>query len=146
MFSADRSAYRRAFVAAWGKASTRQPLEPMEAQIVQVARMHPEYHPLLEGGEQALERDFQPEQGESNPFLHMALHIAILEQLSIDRPEGVRALYQRLVRAKGDAHAAEHVIMECLAEMLWTLQREQGIFDETAYFTCIERACTNARH
>jgi hypothetical protein len=140
MFSNDRQSHRRTFIAAWEKAQAGQRLEPVEAQIVQVLRHHPEYHALMTDAEAVLDRDFLPEQGESNPFLHMGLHIAILDQLSIDQPAGIRQLYSNLVRATGDPHEAEHQIMECLAEALWTLQRNQAPFDDTAYLDCIRRA------
>jgi hypothetical protein len=90
--------------------------------------------------EKTLERDYLPEQGESNPFLHMGLHLAILEQLSVDQPAGIRALYSRLMQTTGDPHETEHRIMECLAEALWTLQRNQSPFDAASYLACVERA------
>ncbi len=138
MFSSDRNAYRKVFVKAWRKAATSQPLEPLETRVVEILRQHPEYQPLLEGADMALEQDFSPEQGQSNPFLHMGLHLAILEQLSIDQPAGIRRLYQRLVQATGNAHEAEHRIMECLFEALWRLQRDQGPFDLRGYLECVE--------
>lgn len=140
MFSNDRQSHRRVFIAAWEKAQAGQPLEPVEAQIVQVLRQHPEYQGLMSDTETALDRDFLPEQGESNPFLHMGLHIAILDQLSVDQPAGIRGLYGRLVKATGDPHEAEHRVMECLAEALWTLQRTRAPFDDVGYLTCIKRA------
>jgi hypothetical protein len=140
MFSNDRQSHRRMFITAWEKAQAGEPLEPVEAQIVQILRQHPEYHGLMSDTETALERDFPPEQGESNPFLHMGLHIAILDQLSVDQPAGIRGLYLQLARTLGDPHEAEHRIMECLAEALWTLQRTQAPFDDAGYLACIKRA------
>jgi hypothetical protein len=140
MFSNDRQSHRRIFITAWEKARAGKPLEPVEAQIVQILRQHPEYQAFISDAEAALEQDFLPEQGESNPFLHMGLHIAILDQLSIDQPAGIRRLYQHLLEKTGDAHEAEHRIMDCLAEAIWTLQRNQAPFDERGYLDCINRA------
>ncbi|AHF04197.1 hypothetical protein MARPU_10310 [Marichromatium purpuratum 984] len=141
MFSDDRQSYRSAFVTAWRKAAEEQPLDPTETQIVAVARAHPEYHALLEAGDDALDRDFLPEHGETNPFLHMGLHMAVLDQLGTDQPRGIRARYQTLVARLGDTHAAEHRVMECLAQTMWRLQREPGAtFDETTYLDCIGRS------
>ena len=137
MLTADRQTHRSAFIAAWAKAQAGQPLEPVEAQIVQVARMHPEYAGFLSDRDGSLEREFPPDLGETNPFLHMGLHIAILDQLSIDQPAGIRRLHQRLVAATGDPHAAEHRLMQCLAEGLWRLQRIQKPFNTKAYLNCI---------
>ncbi|RKT44820.1 DUF1841 family protein [Thiocapsa rosea] len=140
MFAKDRESHRRTFITAWEKAQTGQPLEPVEAQIVQILRQHPEYHRLMTEIETTLERDYLPEQGESNPFLHMGLHIAILDQLNTDQPAGIRRLYGRILQITGDPHETDHRIMECLAEALWTLQRNQAPFDAAGYLACIERA------
>ena len=140
MFTADRKTHRSTFIAAWAKAQAGQPLAPVEAQIVQIARMHPEYQHYLKDPEQHLDRDFSPDAGETNLFLHMGLHIAILDQLSIDQPAGIRRLHQNLVATHGDVHEAEHRLMECLAEALWRSQRENRPFNTKAYLKCIKRA------
>ena len=140
MFQSDRQTHRRAFIDAWAKAAADRPLEPVEAQIVQIARMHPEYADYLTDADEILDQDFLPEAGQTNPFLHMGLHIVILEQLSIDQPAGIRRLHQNLVRATGDVHEADHRLMECLAEALWRLQHDRKPFNDKAYLKCIKRA------
>jgi hypothetical protein len=140
MFSQDRNQLRQAYLSAWRKACDGEPLQPVEQQIAEVARLHPEYQPLLEQDEIALGREWRPEGGETNPFLHMGLHIALREQLSIDQPAGIRQCYQAmLAHCHGDQHAAEHRIIECLAEALWKVQRDRQIFNPKAYLKCIKR-------
>ena len=139
MFSADRQTHRRIFIEAWRKAARGETLDPLEAQIAGVVRMHPEYVPFLEGDELALERDFRPELGQTNPFLHLGLHLALLEQLSIDQPRGIRALYQELSERGGDPHRLEHGIMDCLMDALWRTQQHRQTFDEHAYLDCVKR-------
>ena len=140
MFSTDRTQLRQHFLDAWHKARAGKPLEPVELQIVEVVRGHPEYQPMLEQREQALGRDWLPDGGETNPFLHMSLHIALTEQISTDRPPGIRTLYQRMVAACiGDHHAAEHRMLECLAEELWQVQRNGGDLRSKRYLKCIKR-------
>jgi len=116
----------------------RQLLEPMEALIAEVIELHPEYQPLLEDETAVDQLEFTPEQGQTNPFLHMGMHIALREQAGGDRPAGVRAIYQRLVDALG-AHAAEHAMMECLGQSLWEAQRENRAPDENAYLECLKK-------
>ena len=139
MFSQDRDSLRRYLAAAWAKACAGELLEPLEHQIASLVREHPEYQPLLADPEGAIGRDFAPEAGQTNPFLHLGLHLALLEQVATDRPAGVRAIYQALVRRSGDAHAAEHLAMECLAQALWEAQRGQRPPDEGAYLECLAR-------
>ena len=139
MFSTDRQTHRRIFLEAWRKANAQEPLEPLESQLVELMRRHPEYRPFLEGGERALDQDFPPELGQTNPFLHLGLHLAILEQLSLDQPRGIRDRYQRLLARLGDPHQVEHAIMECLAEALWRVQHHRLPFDEAGYLDCIAR-------
>jgi hypothetical protein len=103
--------------------------------IADVIALHPEYQPLLQHADAALGFD-TPSMGE-NPFLHMGLHLAVREQLSIDRPPGIRELRGTLAAKLGDEHAAEHALMESLAETLWEAQRAGLAPDERAY---LERA------
>ena len=139
MFSPDRSQMRRVFVQAWRKHRDQAPLEPLERLVAEVVRAHPEYHRLLEAGEAALDRDFLPEGGETNPFLHMGMHIGLQEQLGTDRPAGIRDLHRQLALRLGDAHAAEHQMMECLGLALWEAQRSGRMPDDQAYLTCVRR-------
>lgn len=139
MFSPDRNSMRRVFLDAWRKYQNREPLQPLEQLVAEVIRLHPEYHRLLEGGDDTLSKDFLPEDGETNPFLHMGMHISLQEQLSSDRPTGVRSIYQQLATQLGDSHKAEHQMMECLGLSLWEAQRAGRMPDENAYLDCLRQ-------
>lgn len=139
MFGQNRESLRRVYVSAWEKHRQSQALEPLEQMIVQVIQLHPEYHTLLENEDQALQQDYTPEGGQSNPFLHMGMHLAIQEQLSTQRPAGIVEAYKALMEKHQDAHTVEHQIMECLGEMLWSAQRNGTAPDEQAYLSCIKR-------
>jgi hypothetical protein len=121
------------YLEAWRKYNARLPLEPLEAQIAAVIAEHKEYVPLLESGPQALSADFTPEGGRENPFLHMGLHLAIREQVATDRPPGIAQIHQSLAKRLGDPHAAEHAMLEPLAETLWEAQRSGQMPDEQRY-------------
>ena len=134
-----REQLRRRYLEAWRKFSARAPLEPLEAQLAAVIAEHPEYIAWLESGEEALAAEFRPEGGRANPFLHMGLHLAIREQVATDRPPGIAHLHQELVRRSESAHAAEHRMIEPLAETLWEAQRNACLPDETAYLERLRR-------
>jgi hypothetical protein len=129
----SRDQLRRMYVDAWRKHRERLPLEPLEAQIADVVALHPEYHAQLEKPDTVLMRDYTPEGGQSNPFLHMGLHLAVREQVATNRPHGIQAAFERLAQRCGDPHEAEHQIIECLAEALWEAQRAGRMPDEQAY-------------
>lgn len=137
MFGNDRDGMRQFFCDCWKKEKTKQPLEPLEAQIVAVVKEHPEYHPILEDAEQAKAREYLPELNETNPFLHMSMHLSIREQMGMDRPTGVRSLMQTLVNRLGQ-HKAEHEMMDCLAEVLWQAQKNASAPDDQQYLQCLE--------
>ena len=139
LFNSDRDSLRRFYVDAWTKAQAGEPLTPMEAQVADVVAQHPEYQGVLEDPDRALGREYLPEQGETNPFLHMGLHLALREQVATDRPAGVAEVHQRLARRLGGAHEAEHAMMECLAEALWQAQRDGRPPDESAYLAALKR-------
>ena len=139
IYGTDRSSLRRYYRESWRKACNGETLQPLEQQIAAVIGEHPEYQPLLEGGDDAMQRDYFPEQGESNPFLHMGMHLALREQLATGRPVGIRATWQELHGKLGDAHEAEHRMMECLAQALWEAQRNGSPPDEAGYLYCLKR-------
>ena len=101
--------------------------------VAGVINQHPEYQPLLSNAESAMQRDYPPELGETNPFLHMGMHVALQEQLASQRPAGIVDVYQQLIQRFGDAHHAEHQMLECLAETLWEAQRRQQEPDTQLY-------------
>lgn len=146
MFSSNRETYRRVFLEAWQKAKTGQPLSALESQIVDILKRHPLQQTLLEADQDVVAQDFRPEQGQANPFLHLGLHLAVVEQLAIDQPPGIRQRYQALVQTLSDPHQAEHRVMECLAKAL-RLASQQA-FDTEGYLDCIQmppRPGPNAR-
>lgn len=137
LFGQDRNALRQQYLSAWQKHQQGQPLEPLEKMIAQTITEHPEYHTLLTKTEQALSQDFDPETG--NPFMHMGLHIAIQEQLSTDRPPGIRTLYQQLLAHYQDAHTCEHQMMQALSETLWQSQQSGSEPDSHFYLNCLQK-------
>ena len=140
MFAGEgREQLRRRYLSAWRRFTAREPLEPLEAQIAAVVAEHPEYIAWLDSGEEALAAEFTPESGRSNPFLHMGLHLAIREQVATDRPAGIARIHEQLTRRNGSAHAAEHVMIEPLAEALWSAQRSGRAPDEQAYLERLRR-------
>jgi len=139
MFNPSRDQVRQFFCAAWKKHQERLPLVGAEVTAADIAARHPEYHALLTDSAGALEKEWTPEGGQMNPFLHLSLHLAIHEQVSIDQPPGIRAAFNRL-RAKMDPHAAEHVLLECLGETIWRAQRSGGPMDAADYVDRINRS------
>ena len=139
MFSPSRDQARQLFFDAWRKYQRREMLSAMEDMALEVILLHPEYQRVLEMPERFQHKDYLPEMGDINPFLHMSMHVAVKEQLSIDQPSGIRQRFQRLLLKTGDEHVATHQLMECLAEMIWQAQRDQTALDATVYFECLDR-------
>jgi len=139
MFSPSRDQARRIFFDTWAKRRAGAPLEGLEKTALAVILLHPEYHPLLDDRDRNLERDFGPEQGGLNPFLHLSLHLAIEEQLSIDQPSGILSAYRTLAAQHRDEHEAKHVVLECLGEVVWSAQRSGSPPDGDAYLDCVRR-------
>ena len=137
IFGSDRDELRQMYVDAWRKRESGTPLSPLEAQIAAVIEDHPEYQAAMSAG--AIGEAFTPEAGETNPYLHMGLHLAIREQVSTNRPAGIAAVFEQLLRQAGDRHDAEHRALDCLAEALWTAQRNNTPPDEAAYLESLKR-------
>lgn len=127
---------RQLFFSSWKKYLQKQTLLPLEEQIVAVILDHPEYHTLLETTTAEQGVHYFPEMGETNPFLHMGLHLAIRDQVSTDRPVGIKKIHAQLVQKHQDPLKAEHLLMECLAESLWLAQQAQSMPDEAHFLSC----------
>jgi hypothetical protein len=136
MFEPSRDQVRDFFFDSWRKHREGLPLVGLETLGVDIIRLHPEYHDFLDDLDKNKFKDFS---GEANPFLHMSLHLALEEQLSIDQPPGVRERFQRLLAKKGDRHVALHEAIECLAEMVWRAQKDKAPPDAGLYLDCLEK-------
>ena len=134
----SREQLRGMYRSAWHKFSARQPLEPLEAHIAAVVAEHLEYLPWLEA-EPDSGVEFTPEGGRENPFLHMGLHLALREQVATDRPAGIAHVHRELAARLGGTHAAEHAMLEPLAETLWEAQRSGRTPDEQSYLEKLAR-------
>ena len=139
LFNPSRDQVRQFFFDAWRKFRASEQLTPLEGMAVQVTQGHPEYHHVLDAPERYREQEYFPEMGETNPFLHLSLHLSIMEQLSIDQPPGIAAAYRTLCEKHGDEMAAQHDLMECLAETLWRAQHDRTAPDQMAYLEAIRR-------
>jgi hypothetical protein len=128
-----REQLRRSYAEAWRKHVERSPMTPLESLIADVIARHPEYQSLVSDTQAVEAFETSAGGGAENPFLHMGLHIAVREQVSIDRPPGVRELEQALISRLGSEHDADHVLMEALAETLWEAQRHGQPPDERRY-------------
>lgn len=142
LFDKTRDETRQTYFDVWQKFRQNQPLEPSEQQIVRVILDHPEYHQVFDNPEKYRDREYLPETGETNPYLHLGLHLGIRDQLALDRPQGIRSLYQRLMTHYGDPLVVEHEIMTALAEEIWRMQRQQSPFDDAAYLASLRVKCS----
>jgi hypothetical protein len=139
MFDPSRQDVRRFFCGLWRKHRERLPLTPLETIALERILEHPEYHGDLDDEASALAADYPVESGRTNPFLHLSMHLAIAEQLSIDQPPGLRGAHARLASRLGSVHEADHQVMECLGEVVWKAQRDNLPPDGEAYLACVER-------
>jgi hypothetical protein len=139
MFNPSRDQVRQFFFDAWRKYRKHEVLAGMDHIAVTVILLHPEYHPVLDQPEIYQDREYRPETGETNPFLHLSMHLAIEEQLSVDQPAGIKTEFARLAAKLGDRHAASHAVLECLGETVWRAQRDGLAPDSLAYLECLKR-------
>ena len=134
MFDPSRAEVRELFFRAWKSYREGVPLAGMDALALDVILQHPEYHDALGDPERTRDKDYFDE---SNPFLHMSLHMALEEQLSIDQPPGIATRFRALLERHGERHEALHQALECLAETVWRAQRDGAAPDAAAYLECL---------
>lgn len=142
MFQPSQSDVRRFFCGAYARWRAGLPLEPMQALAARWIEQHPEYHAELADEAAALETVYTVEEGRTNPFLHLSMHLSIDEQLAIDQPTGIRQAVELLAARRGSLHAAQHEVMDCLGEMVWASQRSGLPPDGHAYLDAVRRRAT----
>ncbi|MFZ6772975.1 DUF1841 family protein [Undibacterium sp. SXout7W] len=141
MFNPSQQDVRRFFCEAFRKLHANEILTPLEAIASDWIRQHPEYDDILADPDSALEANFSVDQGQTNPFLHLSMHLSIAEQISVDQPKGVKKAFQLLAHKFNSEHEAHHQIMECLGEMIWNAQRTGSPPDGQAYIESLEKRC-----
>ncbi len=134
IYSQERHQLRLTFIDSWNKYQQNKKLTDLEKMIISIIQLHPEYHSQLK--KKYLDKDYE---NESNPFLHMSMHITLQEQLQIDRPTGIKFLYQKLImKYQQDVHQLEHAMIECLAQSLWQAQQKGTEPNEKDYMQCLQ--------
>lgn len=146
LFNPSRDEVRQFFFDSWAKFNQQQVLTDLEKMAVSIMHMHPEYHAILDQPDHYLQQAYYPEMGETNPFLHMSLHLSIQEQISINQPIGITQAYGKLCTKYQEEHAAQHALLECLAETIWLAQRNQTGMDAAHYLQLIEQRAGIAPH
>ncbi len=142
MFQPSQNDVRRFFCAAYTRSRAGLPLDPMQALAARWVDEHPEYHADLADEAAALAAVYTVEEGRTNPFLHLSMHLTIEEQLAIDQPSGIRQAVELLAARRNSLHAAHHEVMEALGEMIWASQRSGLPPDPHAYLDAVRRRAT----
>ena len=138
MFSQDRQKQRKFLANSWQKYTSNKPLEPLEKQLVSIIEIHPEYQDLIGN----IKSEYSPEQDEVNPFLHINLHLALRDQLTLNQPKGIKVVHQKLISNYKDSHKVEHLMMECIEEMIYISQKNNTTMDQERYLECITSLVT----
>ncbi len=139
-YSQERHKLRNLFYDTYQKQQNNQPLMGVEAIVWSVIKLHPEYLDVLENKDKYLNKEYLPEMGETNPFLHMSGHIGLREQVSTNRPKGISKIYQSLLdKHQGDVSEVEHKMMDCMMESLWLAQKNNELPDEKHYLKQLKK-------
>ena len=139
MFQPSQADVRRFFCTTHARQRQGLPLDAMELIAARWIGEHPEYHADLADEDAALQARFTVDEGRTNPFLHLSMHLTIEEQCSIDQPTGIRQAVQLLAARRNSMHEAHHEVMECLGEMIWASQRSGMPPNGAAYIEAVRR-------
>ena len=142
MLTPSQHDVRSFFCEAWRKQCAAELLSPMETLAAEWIARHPEYHTDLADVAAAQAAVFDVEAGRTNPFLHLSMHVSIDEQVGIDQPRGIKQAVELLAARRGSVHDAQHEVMECLGEMIWTSQRSGLPPDGEKYLESVRRRAT----
>lgn len=139
LYNPSRDQARQFLFDAWAKFKQQSALTDLEKIAVEVIQMHPEYHGILDAPERYMAQQYFPEMGETNPFLHISLHLSVIEQISINQPIGIAQAYADLLEKHQDKHLAQHDMLDCLAETIWHAQRNNCPLDSAHYLGLLQQ-------
>ena len=142
MFGQNREQMRAVFIEAWHQHCAGLPMQQLQLAVAAVITEHPEYHALMGNEEKALSQDFSPDGGSSNPFLHMAMHLSLREQIGTNRPPGIATVYQQLCGQAATGHDAEHLMLDVLGQHLWQSSRSGLPPDDASYIRDLKNLLT----
>ena len=139
LYNPSRDQARQFLFDAWAKFQQHSTLSDLEKIAVEVIQMHPEYHNILGSPERYMAQQYFPEMGVTNPFLHLSLHLSVIEQISINQPVGITQVYDKLLQKYNDKHLAQHDLLECLAETIWQAQHNNAPLNGTDYLNLLKQ-------
>ncbi len=139
IYGNDRSALRKIYFDSWHKYKEKLPLEPLEKRLSEIIAQHPQYHSIFDNPEKYLNYDFAINENETNPFLHLGMHTTILEQVGMNRPNGITDIYQQLMHKWGSSLEVEHQMINVLVDCLWHIQNTGEEFDEQSYLKNLQK-------
>ena len=139
LYNPSRDQARQFLFDAWTKFKQQNSLTDLEKIAVEVIQMHPEYHVVFNAPEKFRHQQYFPEMGETNPFLHISLHLSVIEQITINQPIGIKQIYDKLLQHHNDKHLAYHDVIDCLAETIWQSQRNHQPLDSEHYLNLLKR-------
>ncbi len=139
LYNPSRDQARQFLFDAWAKFKQQTILSDLEKIAIEVIQMHPEYHIILDSPARYMNQQYFPEMGETNPFLHLSLHLSVIEQININQPIGITQVYDKLRQQYNDSHLAQHDFLECLAETIWQAQRNSQPLDSETYLNLLKQ-------
>jgi len=139
LYNPSRDQARQFLFDTWAKFKQQSPLSDLEKIVVEVIQMHPEYHAILDSPAHYMNQQYFPEMGETNPFLHITLHLSVIEQININQPIGITHIYDKLCLQLKDRHLAQHALIDCLAETIWLAQRNNEPLDSERYLNLLKQ-------
>ena len=145
LYQPTQADVRRFFCAVYAKAINNIDLEAIEIIASLWFEEHPEYHADLSDVDTALlnlTQVLNTDDGKTNPFLHLSMHLTISEQCSIDQPRGIRQAVEVLTARLDSLHDAHHIVMEYLGQMIWDSQQNKQAPDGQAYVEAVQRRAT----
>jgi hypothetical protein len=139
LYNPSRDQARQFLFVAWANFKKNLSLTDLEKIAVEVIQMHPEYHVVFDSPERFMHQQYFPEMGETNPFLHITLHLSVIEQISINQPIGITQVYDKLRQRHNDTHLAYHDLIDSLAETIWQSQRNNEPLNSERYLILLRQ-------
>ena len=138
----DRAQNRKLFHMLWERAQNDDfaGLDDEQRRIAEALKLHAdEYHNVFEFSDVVPDREFDPQKGEVNPFLHISIHAAVQAQLEAKDPIEVLQFYNAMRKKKCSHHDALHLILTILAPLMFRTMKSLMPFDNNRYLSLLKK-------
>ncbi len=138
----DRGEHRKLMHMLWERSKTGdfEGLDDEQRRLAQAMKLHEdEFHNEFEFADVIQNREYDPDQDEVNPFLHITMHAAVETQIENKDPIEVYQFYNAMAKKKCSRHETVHLIAAIMTPLMYRTMTRMMPFDNNRYISLLKK-------